>query len=183
MRIGCINLDTHCVSSVAGVFACLIDADRQTPSNRSNHITVGTQQKWLCYVGVPHTTHQSASTGSIKWEDSQQILEPARDTLGAVVLFRSGTTHFSAGGHQNVLAGLHVDSGVRPQLLASELNFLGNAALARWRLVGNRFRLFGVRLHSWGLPWRVLGNQQRPERSRSYPRACYSKPGKAALLA
>src|SRR5260370_37893125 len=115
MRIGCINLDTHCVRSVAGVFACRIDADRQTPSNRSNHITVGTQQKWLCYVGVPHTTHQSASTGSIKWEDSQQILEPARDTLGAVVLFGVGITHFSAGGHHHMPAALNFPYAAPPQ--------------------------------------------------------------------
>src|SRR5258708_25966864 len=137
MWIGCINLHMHFVSPVASVVVSLVDANGKTPSNRSNHITVDAQQKWLRYVGVPHATHQSASTGSIKREDSQQILEPARDTLGAVVLLGVGITHFSAGGHRNVLAGLHVDSGVPPQLLASELNFLGNAALARWPFPGS----------------------------------------------
>jgi hypothetical protein len=131
---------------------------------------VDAQQKWLRYVGVPHATHQSASTGSIKWEDSQQILEPARDTLGAVVLFGVGITHFSAGGHHNVLAGLHVDSGVRPQLLPNQLNFLGNAALARGRLLGSRFRLLCDSLTLWSLRGLVLANELRSERGGSNAR-------------
>src|SRR5258708_7620834 len=170
MWIGCINLDMHFVSSVASVVVSLVDANGKTPSNRSNHITVDAQQKWLRYVGVPHATHQSASTGSIKREDSQQILEPARDTLGAVVLLGVGITHFSAGGHRNVLAGLHVDSSVRPQLLASELNFLGNAALARGRLLGHRFRLLCdfLTLCCWRGP--ILANELRSERGGSNAR-------------
>src|SRR5260370_4199198 len=130
MWIGCRNLDMHLVSRVASVDVSMVDANGKTPSNRSNHITVDAQQKWLRYVGVPHATHQSASTGSIKREDSQQILEPARDTLGAVVLLGVGITHFSTAGHPSCLARLHLDSGLRPQLLATELNFLRNASLA-----------------------------------------------------
>jgi hypothetical protein len=44
---------------------------------------------------------------------------------------RVGVAELSSGGDHDALAGLNIDAGVGPELIAGELNFLGEAALAR----------------------------------------------------
>src|SRR4029077_17470842 len=85
MRIGWENLDVHRVGSIAGIVGSLIDANREPSTDGSEHVAVDTEEKWLRHVGVAHATDQGASACAIEGQNSQQVLEAARDAIGGVV--------------------------------------------------------------------------------------------------
>ena len=108
--------------------------------NRSDEVAVSTQEKRLCDVRLSDAANQRAAASAVEGQNPQQILEAPRNAIGAVVFLGVGIAQLASRGDHDVLAGLHIDSRVGPKLLAGDLHFLGDAALAGQRRLLTRDR-------------------------------------------
>jgi hypothetical protein len=97
---------------------------------------VRADEERLRYLRVADAADQSTAAGTAEGQDAQEVLEAARNAIGSVVFLGVGVAKLAGSGDYNVLAGLHVDAGVGPELIAGNLNFLGEAALAGGRGFG-----------------------------------------------
>ncbi len=135
------DIDVHGVGAFAEVVAGLIDADGKPPGNGSDDIAVGAQEKRLRNFRIADAADQSAAARAVERQNPEQVLEAARDAVGVVVFLGVGVAELARRDDDNVFAGLHVDSGIGPGLVAGNLNFLGDAALAGGRLLPRFGRL------------------------------------------
>ena len=135
------DIDVHGEGAFSGVVVGLIDADGKPPSNGSDDIAVGAQEERLRNFRIADAADQSAAASAVERQNPEQVLEAARDAVGTVVFLGVGIVELARRGDYNVFAGLHVDSGIGPGLVAGNLNFLGDAALAGGRLLPRFGRL------------------------------------------
>ncbi len=118
------------VRAVAGVDAHLIDADRKQSAGIRDQVAVRANQERLRGGGVSHPADDRAAPCSVIGKDANQIFEAASQASGCGVVRGIGVVHLTGDGSDHVLARLNGDSGFRPKLVASELDFLREPALA-----------------------------------------------------
>jgi len=128
--IGRVNLDVNRIRAVAGVAAELIDADRQAARERRDEIALRADEERLRGVSVADAPDHRAAAGLIEGQNSQKILEAASNSGRSGVGLLVGVAKNSSCCGGDVFACLHVDTGVNPERVPSELNFLREPTLA-----------------------------------------------------
>jgi hypothetical protein len=159
----CIDFDANGVGANAGVILHLIDAYGETAVYRSEDVFARADEEGQGDIGIADAAEECASAGSVKWKNAEKIRVASGIAFRTVIILCVGVAKFSRGGDENVLARLNVDTRVRPKLIAGELNFLGEAALARRRLTGGRVGCWRLRLgrRRSGVAHKLGGEERR----------------------
>jgi hypothetical protein len=103
----------------------LVNADGEAAAGGGYDVTLCADEKRLRGVLVADARDERAATCVVERKDAEEIFEAARDAIGRVVGFGVGVAQGAGGGEEEAFAGGDVDGGVDPELVAGELNFLG----------------------------------------------------------
>src|SRR6266404_2522550 len=127
--IRCVDIDVHGIRAFANIIVCLIDADGEPSGNGSDEVAVRAQQKGLRNFRIADAADERAAACVVEGQNAQEILEGPRDAVRSIVLLGVRIAELTRRGDNDVLAGLNINSSIRPKLFANDLNFLGKAPL------------------------------------------------------
>ena len=126
---GFVDLDANGVGASGGVVGRLIDADGEAAIDGRKDVLFCADEERLRGVLIADAADDGAAASVVEGKDAKQILEAAREAGGTGVGFGIGVAKGAGGGEDDVFAGVNVDAGIDPGLIAGELEFLREALL------------------------------------------------------
>ena|SRR5437016_3250066 len=122
-----VYLDAHDVGAVSSVVGGLIDTNRKPARDWRNYIATSANDEGSRNVFIADKPDECTASSFVERENTEKVLEAAPEAVRTIVVFGVSVTELAGGGHEHVFAGLNIDAGIDPGLLAGQLDFLGKA--------------------------------------------------------